>query len=55
MKLLQKVDPMDAWTDKIKVRKFVDGLSHKVVPLIYMAGPHDLLEAINYTIRAYIR
>src|ERR1043165_193210 len=53
MRLLQKVDPIDAWTDKMKVRKFVDGLNHRIAPLIYMAGPNDLPEAIDYATRAY--
>src|ERR1044071_247853 len=55
MRLLQKVDPTDAWTDEIKVRKFVDGLNHRIAPLIYMAGPNDLPEAIDYATRAYTR
>ena len=53
MRLLQKVDPTDAWTDDMKVRKFVDGLNHQIVPLIYMAGLNDLPEAIDYATRAY--
>src|ERR1044072_1799025 len=53
IRLLQKVDPTDAWTDDMKVRKFVDGLNHRIAPLIYMAGPNDLPEAIDYAKRAY--
>src|ERR1043165_7795546 len=53
MRLLQKVDPTDAWTDEMKVRKFVDSLNHRIAPLIYMDGPNDLLEAIDYATRAY--
>src|ERR1043165_3768666 len=53
MRLLQKVDPTDAWTDEIKVRKFVDGLNHRIALLIYMAGPNNLPEAIDYATRAY--
>src|ERR1043166_9218746 len=55
MRLLQKVDPTDAWTDEMKVRKFVDGLNHRIAPLIYMAGPNDLPEAIDYVTRAYTK
>ena len=53
MKLLQKVDLIDAWTDKMKVWKFVNGLNHQIAPLIYMAGPNDLLEAIDFATWAY--
>ena len=46
---------MDAQTDEMKVHKFVNGLNHKLALLIYMAGPQDLSEAINYATQAYIR
>ena len=39
----------------MKVRKFVNGLHHKLVPLIYMAEPQDLLKVIDYVTQAYIR
>src|ERR1043165_4012256 len=55
MRLLQKIDPTDAWTDEMKVHKFVDGLNHQIAPLIYMAEPNDLPEAIDYATRAYTR
>ena len=55
MRLLQKVDSTDAWTDEMKVRKFMDGLNYRIAPLIYMAGPNDLSEAIDYATRAYTR
>ena len=48
MRLLQKVDPTDVWTDEMKVRKFVDGLNYRLAPLVYMAGPQDLPETIDY-------
>ena len=38
----------------MKVHKFVNGLNHKLAPLIYIAGSHDLLETIDYATRAYI-
>src|ERR1043165_6492696 len=37
----------------MKVRKFVDGLNHRIAPLIYMAGPNDLPEVIDYATRVY--
>ena len=31
----------------------MDSLHYKLVPLIYIAGPQDLSEAIDYAIQAY--
>jgi len=37
----------------MKIHKFVDGLHYKLAPLIYMAEPQDLPEAIDYATRVY--
>ena len=51
-RLYQKVDPTGAWTEEMKVRRFVDGLNSRLTPLVHMKNPQDLEEAFDATSRA---
>ena len=37
----------------MKVRKFIEGLSPKIAPMVYMSNAGDLEEAVEYATRAY--
>src|ERR1044072_5189968 len=51
-RLYKKVDPTGAWTEEMKVRRFVDGLNSRLTPLVHMKNPQDLKEAFDATSRA---
>src|SRR3990170_2515892 len=51
-RLLHKVDPTDAWTDEMKIRKYLKGLNPKISPMVYMQNPDDLDEAQEAVARA---
>src|ERR1043165_1251442 len=51
-RLYQKVDPTGAWTEEMKVRRFVDGLNSRLTPLVHMKNPQDLEEAFDAASRA---
>jgi predicted aspartyl protease len=51
-RLLGKVDPTQAWTDEMIVRKYIAGLKSKLATLVYMTRPTDLDEATEAANRA---
>ena len=38
-RLLQKVDPTQAWTEEMKKRKFIGGLNPKISSIVYIQNP----------------
>ena len=38
---------MNAWTDSMKVRRFINELHPKIASLVYMSDPNDLADAIE--------
>src|ERR1044072_2710988 len=45
--LYKKVDPTGAWTEDMKVRRFIDRLNSRLTPLVHMKNPQDLEEAFD--------
>src|ERR1044072_4131105 len=53
-RLYKKVDPTGAWTEEMKVRRFVDGLNSRLTPLVHMKNSQHLEKAFDAAARVTI-